>query len=273
MTSLAVALSADSRGPAGLYIITDSRITWGSGDYRWDAGQKTFASTRTADVFGFCGDAHFPPAVLRQVIDQVNAGLLFTRGMSATERSAVVTAALESALKLRVAIETGPFAVYHGTRDHELMKSRFRLFHTKYSKADGFTHGELNLSSIKSYLAHLDGSGKRVIETRRNDWLDTKAEGTTRAAIWAFCDALQSGRDPLSGGPPQLVGIWRNDPAQTFGFLWHEKRYFCGLEVSDTAALQAVKWFNHLFERSDARTGMRMEGAQRQRKPVRPQSR
>ena len=60
-----------------------SKITWDSSSSLWDAGQKTFASARTADVFGFCGDAFFPPAILRQVTDQINAGLILPDGMDA----------------------------------------------------------------------------------------------------------------------------------------------------------------------------------------------
>lgn len=269
MTSLAVTLSVDSRGPAALYIVTDSRITWGSNLKRWDAGQKTFVSARTPDVFGFCGDAFFPPAMLRQIIDQVNVGLLLTEDAGSHERHSTVAAALESAMSIAVDVDVTPFAVFHGTRENEQMKSRFRLFRTEYSKTAGWIDSELDLDSDRSYLAHLDGSGKRVIEIRRKDWIGTTAEGTSRAAVWAFCDALQSGRDLLSGGPPQLVGIWRTGPGRAFGFLWHGKPFFSGLEVGDLADFASVQWFNHLFERCDAATGRRRPGAQRQRKPLR----
>jgi hypothetical protein len=267
MTSLAVTLSIDSRGPGGLYIITDSRITWGTSDKHWDAGQKTFASSRTPDVFGFCGDAYFPPAILRQVIDQVNAGLLLAGEITTIERHAIVSEAFKSAMALTVKVDVPPFAVFHGARDGHEMRSTFRLFHITYSKADGWGGGELDLNSDRSYLAHLDGSGKRVIEERRKDWLGTNAEGTSRAAIWAFCDALQSGKDPFSGAPPQLVGIWRKESAQTFGFLWHGKPYLSGLEVPKTANFAKTKWFNHRFERCDGATGRRLKDAQPQPKP------
>lgn len=268
MTSLAIALSVDSRGPSALYIITDSRITWGSGDHRWDAGQKTFVSMQTPDIFGYCGDAYFPPAILRQVLDQVNAGVLLTTGMGALERNAILTEAFERGVGAVTKVAIPPFAIYHAARDGEHMKSRFRVFHTKYSKAEGFVHGELVLDASASYLAHLDGSGKGVIESRRSDWVDTDAEGTSRAAIWTFCEALHSGVDPLSGGAPQLVGLWRKDQGQQFGFLWYGKRFFAGLEVKSKANFDSVRWFNQFFERADGQTGTRMKGAQKQRKPL-----
>jgi hypothetical protein len=97
----------DSRGPAGLYIITDSRITWGTSDHRWETGQKTLSSTRTPDVFGFCGDAYFAPAMLRQIVDQVNAGLLLVGNVGAVERHMVVRSALKSALALLIVFDAG----------------------------------------------------------------------------------------------------------------------------------------------------------------------
>ena len=160
------------------------------------------------------------------------------------------------------------FSVFHGTRDGELMSSRFRLWQTSYKVAtQRWTDKEHDLSQNHSCLAHLDGTGKNVIEKRRNDWVQTSAKSTSRAAIWAFCDALGSGEDQFSGGAPQLVGLWRKEPAQNFGFLWNGRRYLSGLEVARNSSWDAVHWFNHLFERCDGRTGNRLKSAQRHIKP------
>jgi hypothetical protein len=102
MTSLAVALAVDSRGPTAIYIITDSRLTWDStAVQRWDFGQKTFASARTPDVFGFCGEALFPPMILRQTLDQINCGLIFADGINAAERHEMLFAGLRSSFEQR----------------------------------------------------------------------------------------------------------------------------------------------------------------------------
>jgi hypothetical protein len=207
--------------------------------------------------------------MLRQIVDQVNLGLLVPGDLGAVERHTAMTSVFQSALALVIKMQPAPFSIVHGTRENEGMTSRFRLFQTKFGPADGWKDEELDLDASQSYLAHLDGSGQRIIETRRNDWLGTSAAGTSRAAIWTFCDALQSGKDTFSGGAPQLVGIWRKGPAQTFGFLWHGRRYFSGLEVSDTAQFSNVNWFNHFFERCDGSTRKRLSDAQRQRKPAR----
>src|ERR1051326_4675762 len=94
-----------------------------------------------------------------------------------------------------------------------------------------------------------NGAGRNAIESRGADWLETDARDTSRSAVWSFCDALASGKDPFSGGAPQLVGIWRKGPAQNFGIIWQGRRYLAGLEVSQENSLNNLQWFNELFER------------------------
>lgn len=269
MTSLAVSVSVDARGPSGLYIITDSRITWGKDSIRWDAGQKAFASRRTPDVFGFCGDAFFPPAILRQILEQVNVGLLMADDSDAATRHAAVSRAFRQAIEKRVGASVQNFSIFHGSREGSLMQSRFRVWEIQYSMDGKWTDFERDVNDAQSYLVHVDGTGKHVLETRGRDWVGTAAGGTSRAVIWSFCDALHSGKDSYSGGPPQLVGIWRKGPAQSFGFLWHGKPYLAGLEVPADAVWESVNWFNHLFERCDGKTGRRLKDAQKHSKPNR----
>jgi hypothetical protein len=236
---------------------------------RWDAGQKAFASRRTPDIFGYCGDAFFPPAILRQLVDQVDSGLLFASDLPAAGRHDAILAAFRNAMERRFGAPMHAFSLFHGARDGELMASRFRLWETRYNPTDGtWADAEHSIATAQSYLVHLDGSGRATVRARSHDWAGSEAEGTSRAAIWSFCDALHSGKDPLSGGPPQLVGIWRKGAGQAFGMLWHGKRYLAGLEVCGEPVWAAVPWFNHLFERCDGRTGSRLKSAQRHRKPA-----
>lgn len=271
MTSLAVALAVDSRGPTGIYIITDSRLTWdASAARRWDAGQKTFASIRTPDIFGFCGDAFFPPMILRQFLDQINYGLIFAEGMNADERHSTLMAALKRAFDQRTRAPVRTFSIFHGARDGELMKSRFRLWETRYRvDLKNWSDHEQDLNTDHSYFVHVDGTGKDYIMKRGLEWLDTDARGTSRAAIWSFCNVLHEGKDAFSGGPPQLVGIWRKGLAQTFGFWWRGQPYLSGAPVQKDSDFTRLNWFNHRFERCDGRTGKRLEDAQKHLNPTR----
>ena len=74
VTSLLCWVGVDSRGPTSAYIATDSRITWGRRDV-WDLGRKTFAASRTPDIFGFSGGVLFPSLVLSQYVSALDAGL------------------------------------------------------------------------------------------------------------------------------------------------------------------------------------------------------
>src|SRR5690349_5803581 len=70
------------------------------------------------------------------------------------------------------------------------------------------------------------GSGSHNVQVPLDEWAASHSGGTSRAVFSAFCDSLRSGDDPFSGGPPQLVGLWRKSPPQTFEVIWQQRRYF-----------------------------------------------
>jgi hypothetical protein len=268
MTSLAITLSVDSRGPTAIYIMTDSRLTWERTSQCWDFAQKTFASSRTPDVFGFWGEALFPPMILRQILDQINCGLIFSDNMNAAQRHEILSDGLRSFLSQRGRAPVHSFSIFHGAREGEHMKSRFRLWETRYNAdSSNWSDRERDLNTDHSYFAHVDGSGRDHVVKRSLEWIGTDAQGTSRSAIWSFCNALNEGKDVSSGGPPQLVGIWRKGPAQSFGFWWKGHPYLSGAEVPKNSEFGRVNWFNHRFERVDGRTGKRIVGAQKHRNP------
>lgn len=271
MTSLGVALAVDTRGPTALYIVTDSRISWSTGQH-WDAGQKTFASSVSPDIFGFCGDAFFPPSIIHQIIDQANCGILFPKEANSETRHQLFFRILRQSIDRQHNTPVTSFSVFHGARDSELMKSRFRLWEIRASfdsrKVVTWTDEERDLNSDHSYFAHLDGSGRNYVRKRGSEWVGSDMEGTSRAAIWSFCNTLHEGVDVFSGGPPQLVGIWRKGLAKHFGFWWKGRPYLSGAEVPTGGPVTSVDWFNHRFERCDGITGRRKSDAARHVKPV-----
>jgi hypothetical protein len=94
--------SVDSRRGSGLYIISDSRFTWGNSANRWDGAQKTFASRTTPDIFGFCGDAFFPPSILRTLIDLGDSGCVFSEADDAKERHRKIVDLFKNAISREV---------------------------------------------------------------------------------------------------------------------------------------------------------------------------
>jgi hypothetical protein len=267
MTSLAAAIAVDQRGPSALYIITDSRITWKGFAGQWDAGQKTYASQTSAHIFGFCGNASFPPSVIRQVIELMDIGLLTTNEDPAAIHSQVVEL-LEKTLRTASHQFFDGFSIFHGAREGELMSSKFRLWRTEYYQSTRkFYDGEIEMEKSRSCLVHIDGSGRSVVQNQSAMWDRSTAAGTSRAAMWAFCEALSSGTDRHTGGAPQMVGVWRKGPARRFGIVWNGKRYVAGIEVTPAEELRQIDWFNDLFERCDGISGGRLKGASSHEKP------
>lgn len=262
MTSLAAAISRDDRGPCALYLITDSRITWLSPSERWDAGRKTFPSPKSADVFGYCGDAYFMPIALSQVLNMVACGVIDLEGTSAQQRHSMILDQLKNSLGRISTKYASPVTVFHGAREGELMLSTFRLWRSEYRPAlkSWITDVELPVED-RSYLAKIDGSGTTTVKKYESRISGTAAAGTSRAAIHAFCKSLQSGEDPYSGGPPQMVGLWRIGPARQFGFVWQDRFFVAGMEANKSAGRKNIDWFNDHFERCDPNTGKRRQGA------------
>ena len=117
------------------------------------------------------------------------------------------------------------------------------------------------------------GSGDSSLRHWYHKWVGPRHKNpdgvnrTSRSVFSAFCDSLKSCDDPLSGGAPQLVGLYRIGPAKTFGIIYDEERYFNGLPVGNTTLLNSVEWRNSLFERCDGESMVLFKGAQKQPRP------
>jgi hypothetical protein len=202
------------------------------------------------------------------MMDQVRLGLTFQDDTNAQQRHEQALEVLKLAIAEQQNAPLSQFGIFHGARDGEYFrKCRFRLWVSwYYAKSEIWTDQEKDLDVENSQLVVTDGTGKTYIEKHGKDWIDTGAKGTSRAAIWSFCDALRSGQDQYSGGPPQLVGLWRKGGAKIFGFLWDQKAYLSGADLPLSADFSCVQWFNDNFERCDGITGELLNGAKRQDK-------
>ncbi len=261
MTSLAAAIASDSRGPSALYLITDSRITWIQPAERWDVGRKTFASLISADVFGYCGDAYFIPIALGQILNMVTYGVVDMTAASAEERHATVLKLLKTSFEKISTKYASSAALFHGARQGEFMSSKFRLWRTEFNPSqNSWLDSELAVDD-RSYLASIDGSGQTSVRNYEAKMATTAAADTSRGAIHAFCQSLQAGDDPFSGGAPQLVGLWRKGPAKQFGLCWQGRSFIAGMECPNSEGREKINWFNHLFERCDGRTGLKLPGS------------
>ncbi len=263
MTSLIAWVGVDNRGAASLYFASDSRISW-PGKEMWDHGRKLFACRRRPHIFGYCGDVLFPTQTLSQITEMIDSDLIASESVSSyAER---IVSILESAFRTYPSAAKQKFDVLYCMREGEHMQSRFHVRQITLDTSGSAKILPFQLPSQSEVLAIL-GSGSQSVQARLDEWAASDSRGTSRAVFSAFCDSLRSGADPLSGGPPQLVGLWRKSPPQTFGMIWQQRRYFYGLEASAPTSQDGVQWFNDLFEICDPITLARKPGAQPQPRP------
>lgn len=262
MTSLAACVSFDARGQSALYLISDSRITWSSTNKRWESGRKTFSAKYTPDIFGYVGSAFLPTVIISQIVEQLDLGLICPLNVESSYRHNQIKKSLSRSMHSLKGVSDSRFSIFHGTRQNNKMDSRFRLWQSDFS-----LHGklisdcEINIVKEHSHFAKIAGTGSRVVEIATRNTSYSDLAGTSRSAIGAFCKSLSDGDDPRSGGAPQLVGIYRVEPARTFGFIWRNKKFLSGLEVTRAEHWNKIEWRNSSFERCDGRTGEIMKKA------------
>jgi hypothetical protein len=261
MTSLAAAIARDSRGPCALYILTDSRITWTDPTEIWDAGRKTFGSATSPDVFGYCGDAYFMPMALSQILDMAACGALDLTTASAKERHTIILRQLKNSLGRIATKHVLKMTLFHGAREGDGMQATFRLWRSTYNpNTKRWSDNELSVAD-RSYLAGIDGTGKSTVQKFEAKTDKMAASGTSRAAIHAFCKSLHSAEDSFTGGPPQMVGLWRIGAAKQFGYYWNRRFFISGMECPDNTSRMNINWFNEFFERCNPETGCRLQGS------------
>jgi len=264
MTTLVAWLGVDSRGPASLYLASDSRITWG-GSASWDRGRKLFVSQKQPYLFGYCGEAFFPSQVLSQVTERIDANLLPSSDPDDFVRQ--VVSLLDEMLRDRPAVVRGEFHVILAQRSGLGMSS---MFHVHASRFPASGPPEITRCALpdRSDVIDVWGSGEPNFRHHYSRWARSDVKGTSRAMFSAFCDSLAAGNDPFTGPPPQLVGMYRIGPGRPFGLIWDGSRYYYATEVTGEVATRDVQWHNALFEICDPQTLERGIGAQPQPRPV-----
>ena len=146
------------------------------------------------------------------------------------------------------------------------MSATFHVVYFDWNVSNGWLEKPVVLP-LESGVVEYFGSGKNSIKYFSDRWKNSDVGRTSRSVFSAFCDSLRSKEDHLSGGAPQLVGLYREGAAQTFGIVYRNERYLLGMPVENSQGLNNVEWRNELFERCDANTMERIVGAQRHSRP------
>ena len=265
MTSLIAWIGKDSRGPASLYLAADSRLSWTDGSV-WDRGRKLFAARSQPEMLGYCGEVVFPSQILGQVVAVIDSGAM-DRCITCEDKAEIVCVLVNAALVDYSPRFRGPFSLLYCTRSGEGMSSTFACFEIAAPGGTVLANPPRVKLPDQSGVFAIHGSGSKVISNAASRWSETHPAGgrTSRATFGGFCDAVRSGDDPATGGSPQLVGLYRKGPAQTYGVVWEGGAFVFGMDVGSCRA-PGIEWRNEQFERVDQR-GLLVEGAQRQPRP------
>lgn len=270
MTSLVAWIGVDSRGPASIYLASDSRISWASEKTvdTWDYGRKLFASKSQPEILGYVGDVLFPSQALGQVIDLIDLGILFVDADHPTTKWSKIVSLVQSSFQAYPVRPARPFDIVYCTREGSGMASVFHMFTLSWRPNSGWAIKQDWRIPEKSDVIATFGSGHDQVKLWHDQWQRADGESVSRSVFSAFCDALRSGSDVHTGGAPQLIGLYRKGPAESFGVINDGGRHLMGVPLPDSLVGNAVEWRNELFERCDGHTMKPLEGAQRHSRPI-----
>jgi hypothetical protein len=263
MTSLVSWVGIDARGPASIYIASDSRITWGGPSHKWDSAKKTFCSLRFPIIFGFCGDVFVPTQIISSIIELIDQGVLVLSG-DVFRKTSHIKSVIESMQSGMYAPGMHSYSLLIGFRDGEgFREAHFDAAKITFDKESSkFTFECIDLYREKSFLIFADGSGSDSIFKNHERWEKSAQARTSRAIYGAFCDALQSKADQLSGGAPQIVGLYRIGPGRLFGAMYKNDLFVGGKPITPDNRVDVIEWRDELFQRIDPTTKQLSEGAQ-----------
>ena len=130
------------------------------------------------------------------------------------------------------------------------MESDRLLWHLQWVPNQGWSDKQISLEATSALTISL-GTGELVVA---NYTTASRSElgSVSRSVFVGFCDSLISGEDPLSGGPPQLAGLYRHGHGIHFGVIFQGRSYYRGIDAS-SLELPDLKWRNELFERCDSK--------------------
>ncbi len=268
MTLIASWIGVDSRKSSSVYIVSDSRISWGD-TANFDYGRKVFGCKNSPDIFGYCGDVLFPSIVLNQLVEIADQGLLFKSEWNCSEKFKAVHEKLTEIFNLYPSAVKGItkdiLQIIHASRDNE---QNFHCQIYEWQRKTG--KWESIPTNIKDHSDKLIvlGSGQNEFLEKYKLYWESANKKTSRAIFHCFTDTLADIKDKYCGGAPQLVGLYKIDNAKFFGIIQNNKRYLHGLQVDNLFNLNNVDWRNELFEICDGETMKRKDNAQRQPNPL-----
>ena len=262
MTMLASWVAMDPHGISSAYIVSDSRFSTGSKYF--DHGRKTFASNRYPEIFGYAGDVLFASMILGQIIEMIDANLLFSSSTTCVDKNKIVFDKISYEFNKYKELGMNDFKILHITRETKVKGyPHFYGFILEWSNSSGWNRTSIDIPNSSDIMLVI-GSGKtEFLQNYSNNYQKGPNQNTSRNVFHCFCDTLFNTSIISVGGAPQLVGIIRKplSPAQYYGIICNNKRYFMGSELPQDSNYPNIEWRNDLFELCDGITGHKYDSA------------
>ena len=267
MTTVIAWISYDPKFAAA-YMASDSRITWdSSSDKRWDAGRKIFPSKEFPDILGYAGDVVFPALALSQIVEAMDARLMFTEDSTPWERHQSILKSLQDSFAHRHKASDRDFSILHISGFGTGRDRTTHAWSIEY-RVNTKTWNDRVLQ-VPTSTGVIEALGSGASAAKSHLWKWNGVAPFSREIFSSFCDAIKSGDDGLSGGAPQLAGIYPKGPARAFGIYDDGMAFFNGLPLSKPNANPDIEWRDTLFQRIDIVTRSLVSGAQIHTRPKR----
>ncbi len=264
MTLLVGWTGIDSRGPASVYIATDSRVSWGSQDY-FDHANKTFALREFPAVIGYCGDSLASHMLISQAIALVEALPVSCSTSLEGIVNVLIRLIIRNYDKYPKQLSTGDFTIVVGGKSKVDSSGEFEFFRIDSAFEGIPKKSKLSLPE-KSGPVVIAGSGRSRFEElyKANQSSANPNKSTSRDVFHSFFHTLRVCESPVIGSIPQIVRVIRKPyTGGTYcGVVADSKRYISGQLVDRDIAPKDMPWFNDNFEVTDAETALRKPGAQ-----------
>jgi hypothetical protein len=250
-----------------VYVASDSRITWESSGHRWDAGRKLFSPHEQPHLFGYCGDVVFPSLVLGQIISAIDQGILFDPSDSADRKHQVILESIMASHDCPHDVGEQDFSILHVVRRSAWPATAFSGWVIRYRAKTRDWSSEVLPFPTKTGLLIALGSGAGMAKAHTRRWNESDVGGMSRAIFSAFCETISASKNKLSGGPPQLSGLYGEGPPKTFGVIQNGSPFFHGLPLKREMALSNIEWRDELFQTIDPISLSAAKGARRFARP------
>lgn len=265
MTTLISWKGKDSQGIASVYLASDSRFSWEDGR-NWDYGQKVFGCMNFPEIIGYCGDVMLATSIINSLIVLIDNEIIYKNIISSDVKNRIVFEYIKEKFELFPKISDT--TIVHIIKDS---KNEFSYYEIKYnSKNKCWTNTEdKSVMKKESDLIKAYGSGEKFYKDNLIDSIKSGLHKTSRFYYMVFCNTLEEARDKLTGGAPQLIGLYRGkNKAIPIGAIWNEKRFIYGMKIKDEFDIKDFEWRNINFERYKATENQLVKGAQKQPMPI-----